>query len=418
LIIKKNFFFYNLPSFCFCLLPLFLITGPFLSDLSISLISLLFIIKCIQEKNFSYFKNKYFYFFILFYFYLVLNIIFNNFNTRSFINALFYFRFGIFVIALVYLLNLNKKLLEYFFIVSVICFSMLIFDGFIQYFFKANIFGAALSAQNRVSSFFGDELILGSYISRLLPIIFGISLIIPYKNKYLYLIPIFIFCETLVFLSGERAAFFFINLSSLFILLMIKDYKKLRFFIMIITGFFIIGITALDHKAKERIFDRTLEQINVTDSSKKIYIFSKQHHEHYLSAFRMFNENKIFGVGVNNFRELCQKEKFKVSEYSCVRHPHNNYIQVVAELGIIGVSFLIFLLIIFIIYSIKHIKYLIKGGRFFSDFEICLLGSILIFLWPIAPTGNFFNNWLNITYYLPLALFIFSRNKNNNWLRG
>ena len=41
---KEKFIFYNIPVFLFCLLPFFLITGPFLSDLSISLISLLFLI--------------------------------------------------------------------------------------------------------------------------------------------------------------------------------------------------------------------------------------------------------------------------------------------------------------------------------------------------------------------------------------
>ena len=75
-----NFFFLKLPILLFVLLPALLITGPFLSDLAISLISIIFLIYCWKNKNFSYFKNKYFYFFLIFYFYLVLNSIFNNSN--------------------------------------------------------------------------------------------------------------------------------------------------------------------------------------------------------------------------------------------------------------------------------------------------------------------------------------------------
>ena len=36
--IKEKFIFYNLPVILFSLIPFFLITGPFLSDLSISLL--------------------------------------------------------------------------------------------------------------------------------------------------------------------------------------------------------------------------------------------------------------------------------------------------------------------------------------------------------------------------------------------
>ena len=36
--------------------------------------------------------------------------------------------------------------------------------------------------------------------------------------------------------------------------------------------------------------------------------------------------------------------------------------------------------------------------KILSDFEICLLACFLTSLWPIMPTQNFFNNWINIIY--------------------
>ena len=47
-------------------------------------------------------------------------------------------------------------------------FLVLIFDGFYQYFVGKNILG--WETHNRVSSLFGDEKILGSYLVRLWPI--------------------------------------------------------------------------------------------------------------------------------------------------------------------------------------------------------------------------------------------------------
>ena len=77
---KEKFFFYDFPVILFTLIPLFLITGPFLSDLSISLISILFLLYCYKKKNFSYLKNNYFYFFLFFWGYLLFNSLINNFN--------------------------------------------------------------------------------------------------------------------------------------------------------------------------------------------------------------------------------------------------------------------------------------------------------------------------------------------------
>ena len=110
------------------------------------------------------------------------------------------------------------------------CFVILIFDGFIQFFFNENIFGWPL-IKTRVSSFFKDELILGSYLCRFFPILFAgmIFRYEIYKKKdliYYFILAIFVLSEVLIFLSGERVAFFYLNLSALFILFLSINYKN------------------------------------------------------------------------------------------------------------------------------------------------------------------------------------------------
>ena len=173
---KEKLIFYNLPVVLFSLIPFFLITGPLLSDLSVSLISVIFLIYCVKERNFSFFKHKYFYFFLFFWFYLILNSLINNLNFDSIKISFFYFRYGVFVIAIVALLNVDHKFIKYFFYCILFCFTSLIIDGFYQYFFGFNILGWELGG--RVTSFFGEEKILGSYLSRLWPIFFALSLIL------------------------------------------------------------------------------------------------------------------------------------------------------------------------------------------------------------------------------------------------
>ena len=412
---KEKLFYYDVPVFLFVLIPVFLISGTFLSDLSVSLIVILFLIYCIKKKNFSYFQNKYFYFFLVFWIYLILNSLIKNFNFDSLKISFFFFRYGVFVIAIVALLNLDDKFIKYFFFSIFGCFTILILDGFYQYFTGANILGYKTDSPFRVSSFFHNELILGSYLSRLWPIFFGLSIFVfSKKNKsFLFIILVFILSEVLIFISGDRAAFFYINLSAIFVILFSKSLVKLRVLTLFGSIILIIIISLINPTAKERVFNQTMIDMNLSDEKKNkedgTYIFSMQHTHHYITAFRIFLDNKILGVGVKNFRNFCSDKKYVESVFSCSNHPHNSYIQILTETGLIGFFFLIFVLFYFCKNIIKHLILKLNGKAYFTDFEICILSGLAIYLWPFVPTGNVFSNWLNIVMIINLPFLIWSR---------
>lgn len=412
---KEKLIFYNIPTILFSFIPFFLITGPLLSDMSVSFISLLFLIYCVKKKNFLYFQNKYFYFFLIFWLYLIINSLINNFNLDSLKISFFYFRYGVFVIAMVALLKVDEKFIKYFFYCIFVCFLALVFDGFYQYFVGQNILGWKSSV--RISSFFGEEKILGSYLSRLWPIFFGLStLVLKQRNKLFYLFLLtFIFSEALIFISGDRSAFFYINLSAVFVILFSQKLIKLRLFALICSITILILISVINPTAKERVFDTTLNQMNLSEEKKQekdqegIYIFSKEHTHHYITAYKMYLDNKFLGVGIKNFRNFCDDEKYIKSNLSCSSHPHNTYIQILSETGIIGFLFLMFVLIFFCKYVFRHLFLKFSGKYYFNDFEICILSGIAIYLWPFVPTGNVFNNWLNITLIINLPFLVWSR---------
>ena len=311
------------------------------------------------------------------------------------------------------MLNFDEKFIKYFFLCILICFTVLIIDGFYQYFFGENILG--WKRTHRTSSFFGDEHILGSYISRLWPIFFGLSIFIfKKKNKlFIFFILIFILSESLIFLSGDRSAFFNINLSAIFVILLSKNLFKLRLFTLLSSIFVLITISFINPTAKERVFDQTLNQMNLDSYNQDtIYIFSKQHTHHYKTAYRMFLDNKFLGVGLKNFRIFCSDEKYWISSFSCSTHPHNTYFQILAETGIIGFVFLLFLLVYFCKYIFQHLLFRFKDKYYFNDFEICILSGIAIYLWPFVPTGSIFTNWLSIIMILNIPFLIWSRKLN------
>ena len=408
--IIENLIFEKIPSLLLILLPLSLITGPFISDLSVSIIAIIFILKCLIKNNYSYFKNKFFKYFIFFYIVCLLSSLLSEYKLISSIKSFFYFRFGFFALSVLYLLSENKKLLDYIFYSLFLSFLVLIFDGFFQYFYGKNIIGL-VKHDVRVSSFFGEELILGSYLSRFLPILIGVFYLTSFVNKkhnvFFFLIVI-ILSIALIFLSGERTAFFLTILSLVYIILMPNEHSKKIITISILATCLIVFLNINNPAIKVRMFDYTKDQLGLSNKnveSTRIY------KGHFLVAKDLFIENPILGVGPKNYVQHCYKnEKFQILPYVCSTHPHNTYIQLLAETGLVGTSTILLLFIFFSYYSLKHIYYkLFKKVKLFNFSEICLLSSILITLWPFITSGNFFNNFLSIIYFYPIGILMWLR---------
>ena len=398
------------PAFLISLLPLFLISGPFLSDLCVVLVCIFFLTNIFLNKEYNFFNNKFFIIFSIFFAYLVINSLIKFYDYNNIRSSVGYIRFGIFSLGVAYFIEKENKLFKWIFYAFLICFVILIIDGYIQYFFKINIIGTPVDLPSgRIRFLFNDEYILGSFIARLFPIFLGLSFVI-FKNKKKFIIPVsilFVFVEVLIFLSGERTAFFYNTLAALFIIIMINNFKKIRLITLLMSFFVIVLISTYDDTAKKRVWDQTINQIGI--NSSKLNIFSKIHQSHYLSAYRMFLDNKLMGVGIRNYRNFCHNPKYITHYYSCTTHPHNTYVQLLSETGIIGFSFGLILFFYFVFKMFSHLKgALFKKQYLFNDFQICILASILITIWPLAPSGNFFNNWLSIIYYYPIGFFLWT----------
>jgi O-antigen ligase len=266
-----------------------------------------------------------------------------------------------------------------------------------------------------VSSFFGSELILGSYLARFFPILFALFILLdqPKKNKLLllFITIVFILSEGLIFISGERLALFFMNLSAVYIILMLKEYRIYRLWTYLVSLSFIVVMMSFFPTSKERFIEKTIYDFT-RNTDDKVYIFSKPHNDMYISAYNIFLDNKFFGVGPRQFRNTC--DQYIVSEYSCETHPHNTYIELLSEAGIFAFFIIMGLFVLICYLSLKHFMYKLIGDKkgLINDFEVCLLSSIIISLWPFSPSGSFFNNWMSIVYYFPVGLFLWQRSKN------
>jgi hypothetical protein len=123
-----------------------------------------------------------------------------------------------------------------------------------------------------------------------------------------------------------------------------------------------------------------------------------------------------------NTNTLIKKGEFILAsnDYSngCNTHPHNYLLQFLSEIGIIGflfyLIFFVYLLVGFskiILLKLSHYKLLNLHKAIFI-----MMGSTFIELLPILPSGNFFNNWLSMIFFLKVGVifFLIQNNQPNN----
>ena len=384
------------------IIPL-LILGPFFPDLIVSLSSLVFLIYVFRDKLFFYFNKKPLIIFFIFCIYCILVSIFVAKDVLlSFESSLFYFRIGVFSCLIWFLLEQDKKILNYFYYALVISFLALIIDGYIQFFTGTNILGFPKTGV-RISSFFGDELILGSYLSRLFPLFFALFVLKDKKKLELYfMILFFVLLSGLVLIIGERAAFAFYCLSLLFICIFMKGYVKSRIALSAFSTIVVIIIISSFDQVKNHIITNPTSTITKS-------IFTPEHDSLIRTAYNMFLDKPLVGHGPKMFRVICKDEKYAVGIAPCMTSPHNFYVQLLAETGIIGFSFL-FSIFVYVLYcAYRQLKSMVlRQKRYLSDYQVCLLAGILITVWPVTTNGNFFNNWLMIVYSLPIGFYLHS----------
>jgi O-antigen ligase len=290
----------------FFLLPFFLISGPLLADLFtiILFFIFLFIARRFEYKNLI--NNHFFQFLILFYFYININSLIGDFPFISFQTTIPYLRLIFFPFIIVFLFNIFVDLKKIIIISFVVAYSVLLIDSLVQLTYGHNLIGIPLSPTDRVSSFFGSKLVMGSFVARSLPVILAMTFLVDFKYKKNFQVALLFIAGVLIFLSNERTAFIYYII--IFIFYFLLNFKK-KNYLLIISFFSIIVIflSFIKPSSYQRLIFSTLDQFKQT---KNIFFPSYRHELHYVTAYNIFKDKKIFGHGIKSFRYLCDNDKY------------------------------------------------------------------------------------------------------------
>lgn len=400
----------KINSFFLYILPISLVTGPFIPNLIIILICLIGLFLIIYSKEWKYFDNLFFKFLLIFSVYLIISSIINEKISFKSIGHYTYLRYGIFSIVIWHTLENNRNFFKNFTKFVLLGVMLLFIDSIFQYLNGTNLLGIQKSSYNNISSFFGRDVKLGAYLARIYIFVFIFFYLFLDKKllNILYFHLINLLFASIILLTGERTSFFIfiVNFSLANFITRESFFNKTITFLIVAFTTIIILVNKKD--VKIRFIDTTLMQFTQSNTNTLDYnFFSKGHENHYKIAYKMFSDSKFFGQGPNSFRNLCYKEKFRVSANGegCSTHPHNIYMQLLGETGLIG--FLFLMLSFFYIYY-QLISSLIKINKINKNFnnKIYFYVPIAVYLFPFIPTGNFFNSWVNIIIYLPLGFLL------------
>ncbi len=404
---EKKYLISKFNYFLITILPITLLVGSLISNVTVVLICIFFILDLILRKENYIFKDKNFYFLIIIYFYLILNSYFSGYPD-AFYKSLSFIRF----IFLAYALSFYFKVFNNSFLkIWALIFIVVTFDILFEFSFGKNILGNESIRNGRIASFTGDELKIGGYYFGFL----FICLAFLKNNKKLFALSFIVFF-LVALIIGERSNFLKICIMYFLYLLFFIDisyYKKI-FIILILSIFGFLAITNAPYLkgtySKINIFK--LDQITQSEYNDYFTGFLKNNHHlsHYYIATQIFKENIFFGKGFKSFRvesynENYFKGKLDFSVGLGATHPHQLHFELLAELGIVGYILILSNLIFIIVRNKKLNKeFLSKSSTLF----------IIATLIPILPSGSFFTSYVATIFFINYSFLIKTNTSNVN----
>ena len=390
--------------------PLCQVLGPFYVNFTLVLGSLFFLYSLVSNNSYKIFRKwNWIYLFILFIFYNFIRGIFASDHINAMHNSFSQIRFILFSLFIFSCIS-NVKNIK---LIINIWFFLVFFvalDVIFQSFFLKDIFGMPIAAGMRSSGPFGEELIAGAFMSyTLVPLVFYFFQRNFKSNLFykIFYIIFYLFFFLAIALTGERLSFLVFFISSLIYLFFYAGIKR-----FIVTSFLLFSFLFTLYFNSIAFQKRTNDLINISNN-----FYKSSYGRLWESGLMLFEKNKLFGVGLKNYRVDCDKQidprPESVPQF-CSSHPHNFFIELLSETGLVGfiIFFTFFGNLIFFLY--KRIDDFRKKS-YSKEYYPLLFGNMLIliiYVWPLKTSGSFFTTWNGSFFWLNLGIFLLITKKN------
>ena len=391
-------------------LPILLIFFRGIADVTVLLIGLVFLYQSYKSNNWQWVKQQWFIFSLIFWLYLIfINTPLSINSSESALYSLAFIRWPLFAMAISIWLLKNNVSQKYFLISLAATLLFIILDVWWQYFFHYDFFGNprySFTAE-RLTGPFRDNPMPGIFMARYLFLLFYLGYFIKYiqtPTKNTFFIFLILLLGTLsIYITGERMALIiFISGAIIVNIGLLLEYKKIRKYIFF-GLFLIVSFLAIAQQAFPELNNRM-----VTDLLNKLSNFSSSDYMLvFKSAYAVWMESPIFGVGFHQYRESCIALGYLGTGGGVCMHPHNVSLELLSETGITG-FILYYLIIISVAFS------LFKNFLHKKNWLLLFLSLNLLFVsfLPLIGGMSLFNNWIGSTIWLFVGwVLVTSRNQ-------
>ena len=118
-----------------------------------------------------------------------------------------------------------------------------------------------------------------------------------------------------------------------------------------------------------------------------------------ITSHKIWKDNLLIGSGINTFGTYCSDNKYKsYNNYkygNCSTHPHNYYLEILNETGIIGFIIIFVFIFLVIIDAMKKIFSKQNNSLMCKSYLITLLTFLIV-----LSSGSFFNNFISIIFFM------------------
>ena len=379
-------------------LPLLLIFYRGIADLTVLSIGIIFLYQSYKANNWKWLKQQWFIFSLIFWLYLLIfNTPLSRNPSESFLYSLAFIRWPLFAMALsmwLFKTNISKK----YFLVSMVCTLLfIILDVWWQYIFHYDFFGNPKYSFNpeRLTGPFRDNPMPGIFLARYLFLILYFAFFLKYLNhplkNIIFIFLVLIIGASTIFITGERMAFLIFISGSLIVtlglILHFKKYKKYIAFGVLLTFVSISIFSLLFPDTFYRTITSLIFKLQNFSNSDYMLVFK--------SAYYVWLESPIFGVGLHQYRDACINLGFWGSGGGVCFHPHNISLELLSESGVLGFIFY-YMIIISVAFNVFK-SFLDK-----KDWLILFLSLNLLFVsfFPLIGGMSLFNNWIGAIVWL------------------
>ena len=127
------------------------------------------------------------------------------------------------------------------------------------------------------------------------------------------------------------------------------------------------------------------------------------------TAIETWKLHKIFGNGIKSFKVDCQKIIIQQKRGICSNHPHNYFMEILTDLGVVGfinVLIMAYLFIFFLLSNYKHFN----TNRLETFFLLAAVISLFLEVFPFKSTGSIFTT-NDMTYIILISGIILCHKK-------